>query len=258
MNLVKRGLGGAIILAILIMITLMGRASLFIGILLFSIIALHELTKALEKISINLPFELLIFFDICIMIASFINKQDIFITVLVLSFVGLIMYIVFNEEHTLIDGFASFFALIYVPFLMSHILRIKDINFVWILYLTAWGTDTFAYLIGSVFGRRKIEKISHISPNKTLEGSIGGIVGATILNLLYVNIYNLTNTPIQVILFTVLASILSQIGDLVASYLKRQTNIKDFGNLIPGHGGILDRFDSIVFLAPIIYLFSTL
>ena len=126
------------------------------------------------------------------------------------------------------------------------------------LYLTAWGSDTFAYLTGSTIGKRKIESVRHISPKKTLEGSIGGVIGAVILNLIYNHYSGLHIDFSLVIIFSALGAILSQIGDLVASYIKRKTGIKDFGNLIPGHGGIMDRFDSMIFIAPLFYLFSVL
>lgn len=105
-------------------------------------------------------------------------------------------------------------------------------------------------------GHSKMKSIAHISPKKTIEGSIGGVIGAIILNLIYHKFYLANINTIYVIIFSILGALLSQIGDLVASFIKRKTGIKDFGNIIPGHGGIMDRFDSMIFIAPILYLFS--
>ena len=164
----------------------------------------------------------------------------------------------FSKDRTLVDIFASIFIIMYVPTLMGSIIKIADISYVWPLYITAWGSDTFAYLTGSLIGKNKIKSIAHISPNKTLEGSIGGIIGALILNIIYAKYAPLNINLIYVIIFSIIGAILSQLGDLVASYIKRKTGIKDFGNLIPGHGGIMDRFDSMIFIAPIFYLLSVL
>ncbi|MDO5048054.1 MAG: phosphatidate cytidylyltransferase [Anaerococcus sp.] len=258
MNLRKRAIGGAIILMILVAITYIGRIPLALGVGLFSYIALDEMRKALAKIDLHPPRKLLFITNTIVMIAAYINNSDIYIGSLSVCVLISLIYIIFDNKYNLYDGFASAFILLYVSFLISHILRIKDINFVWLLYITAWGSDTFAYLVGSLVGKHKMDFISHISPNKTIEGSIGGIVGASILNVIYAIEFNLEARIFEVVIFTIIAAIFSQIGDLIASYIKRQTGIKDFGNLIPGHGGILDRFDSLLFIAPILYLFSRL
>ena len=252
----NRALGGIIILTLLILITYLGRIPLAIGVTTFSYIALHEINQALKKIDLHIPMNCLFLSNGLIMLAAYINNSDIYIASMVVSVLFLLMYMILRGHYTLIDGFAGAFVLLYISFLFSHILRIKDISYVWILYITAWGSDTFAYLVGSLIGKNKIERISHISPNKTIEGSIGGIIAATVLNIVYVHEFGLESRAMEVIIFTIIAATMSQIGDLIASYIKRQTGIKDFGNIIPGHGGILDRFDSLMFIAPVLYLFS--
>lgn len=258
MNLFNRAIGGAIILALLILITFLGRIPLAIGVMIFSYIALHEMKEALAKIGITLPMKLLYVTNTIIMLAAYVNNSDIYIASLVVSVIFMMMYIILRGNYSLYDGFATSFVLLYVSLLMSHILRIKDVNFVWLLYITAWGSDTCAYLVGSTIGKRKFESIKHISPNKTIEGSIGGIVGACILNSIFINEFGLDVKIYEVIIFTIIAAVLSQIGDLIASFIKRKTGVKDFGHIIPGHGGILDRFDSMLFIAPVLYLFSRL
>ena len=126
---------------------------------------------------------------------------------------------------------------------------------VWILFISAWSTDTFAYFSGLTFGKHKL--CPAISPKKTVEGSIGGILGCIICTELYAyiiaSVNNLEFSWINAGLCAFTASIISQIGDLAASCIKREHGAKDYGNLIPGHGGVLDRFDSVLFIAPVVY-----
>ena len=130
---------------------------------------------------------------------------------------------------------------------------------VWYILLSAWGSDTFAYAIGKKFGKHKLSKIS---PKKSVEGSIAGIVGATLIGVIYTIFVNkfagLNINYIFITLVLILLSALSQIGDLSASSIKRYVDVKDFGNLIPGHGGMLDRIDSIIFIAPFAYFLMTM
>ena len=138
--------------------------------------------------------------------------------------------------------------------------------FIPLLYATENGkfliwylTDTCAYSVGTRLGKNKL---TTISPKKSIEGSIGGIIGAVIISLIYTYIINRTGRiEIQYLAISgisILLSILSQIGDLAASSIKRYNKIKDFGELIPGHGGMLDRIDSILFIAPFAYFLLTL
>ena len=130
---------------------------------------------------------------------------------------------------------------------------------IWFILIAAWGTDTCAYFVGCKFGRHKFSKIS---PKKSIEGCIGGTLGSVIIALIYTLAINkfagLDISYIYIALIGFILSILSQIGDLSASSIKRTVGIKDFGNLIPGHGGILDRIDSIIFIAPFAYFLLTM
>lgn len=118
---------------------------------------------------------------------------------------------------------------------------------IWIL---SFGTDTFAYLIGVLFGKHKL--IPKLSPKKSIEGALGGIFGALLLSWIYFRYLHM-DYKLSLILLTLLASVVSQFGDLFASKIKRITGIKDYGKILPGHGGFLDRFDSSI---PVIALIS--
>jgi len=169
------------------------------------------------------------------------------------------MHVVFsNMKTTIEDILITLFGMIYVVFFLCFIpLLYGKVNgkyLIWFILIAAWGTDTCAYFVGCKFGKHKF---SHISPKKSIEGCIGGTVGSMILALSYAFALNkLVGLQISYIYIVPIAfalSILSQIGDLSASSIKRTVGIKDFGNLIPGHGGMLDRIDSIIFIAPFAY-----
>ena len=145
---------------------------------------------------------------------------------------------------------AAFCSLIslYVGGGFSGILFVRSISFgmAIFVFIVIWGTDSFAYLAGRQFGKHKLAP--DISPNKTIEGSIGGVLGSVLLGLLVVPFYNPVQFSVfEFVLLMVFLSIFGQLGDLVESAYKRQFNVKDSGNLFPGHGGVLDRFDSTFF-----------
>jgi phosphatidate cytidylyltransferase len=116
-----------------------------------------------------------------------------------------------------------------------------------------WATDSGAYFIGKATGKRKLWP--EISPNKTVEGSIGGVASALIIAVLFVLLTDINASVISLMAITVVLSIFGQIGDLVQSAFKRHFNVKDSGNILPGHGGILDRFDSLLFVLPLLHFF---
>lgn len=121
---------------------------------------------------------------------------------------------------------------------------------VWLIFLIAWSTDTFAYFAGRAFGKHKLAP--EISPKKTVEGALGGIFGATASTVAF-SVFFVPELAKASILIGMAGSVVSQVGDLTASMIKRHCGVKDFGKVMPGHGGVLDRFDSILFTAPFIY-----
>ena len=169
-----------------------------------------------------------------------------------------------NVKRTIVDVAITVFALLYIPVMFSFmklILAMEHGRF-YILYVFcgAFVSDTFAFLVGSKLGKTKLAP--DISPNKTVEGSIGGICGVilsfVIITLVGKYSFGIAGNVFYWILVGIAASVAGQFGDLTASAIKRYCKIKDFGNIMPGHGGILDRFDSLMFVAPIVYLFITI
>jgi len=152
----------------------------------------------------------------------------------------------------------SIFSFLYCPIMLSFIYLIRiDENvgfiFVWLIFVCSWGSDIFAYLVGVKFGKRKLAPV--LSPKKSIEGAIGGILGATVLGGIYASLMFSVDvkTIVTIMIISAIGAVISMIGDLAASAIKRNNDIKDYGKIIPGHGGIMDRFDSVIFVAPILY-----
>jgi phosphatidate cytidylyltransferase len=152
------------------------------------------------------------------------------------------------QKYSINDAAFLFISIIYValPFNAAIHLRESSIHFLTIAIIISVATDTFAYFTGYFIGRHKL--IPEISPKKTIEGAIGGIVFSVLFVVLYIVFFNTGLEIYQGIIITLVLSPLGQVGDLVASAIKRRYKIKDFGNLMPGHGGVLDRFDNLMFV----------
>ena len=152
-----------------------------------------------------------------------------------------------------------FFGFFYAGLLISYIYQVRMLEggtfSVWLIFIAAWGSDVFAYCAGKLFGKHKAFPV--LSPKKTWEGCIGGVLGAAVVAVLYglaMNQWFAQNfSPVQFAFVCGCGAVISQIGDLAASAMKRNNDIKDYGRLIPGHGGVLDRFDSVIFVAPIVF-----
>ncbi len=177
-----------------------------------------------------------------------------------MPFVYLILMRFFTEKNNLPDSLESLADITRVQlgnFDVAQILSTGNFEtgcaLIWTLFICTWASDTFAYFIGSLFGSRKLAP--RISPNKTVEGFLGSVVGTTAAALVVGGL--VFNFPfLQMIEAGLLLSVAATLGDLVESVIKRFARIKDSGFIIPGHGGILDRFDSIFYTAPIFYYFA--
>ena len=159
------------------------------------------------------------------------------------------------------DAGILIFSILYLPFLLSTLIDIKGLQngtlLLWIVFIGAFATDTFAYFSGVFLGKHKL--CPEISPKKTIEGSVGGTVGCIALLMIYglllERTFMLDVSYVKLAVLGVIISPVSQIGDLTASIIKRKFGIKDYGNLFPGHGGILDRLDSVIAVAPLVYIY---
>lgn len=162
-----------------------------------------------------------------------------------------------HKDITLSDISIIVFGVIYIAYLLSYMVSIRMLDggsvYVWLVPAAAFSADTFAYTAGRLFGKRKL--CPEISPKKTVAGAIGGILGcaAALMIFAYIGGFGIARFAVM----GVVCAVVCEFGDIFASIIKRQYNIKDYGNILPGHGGILDRIDSIIVAAPIIYLILT-
>ncbi len=186
------------------------------------------------------------------------GAEGMWLSLMVAFLLILAVYVFTFPRYDTQQAMAAFFGIVYVPVMLSFIYQtrmLKDgIYLVWLIFFCSWGCDTCAYCVGVLFGKHKLAPV--LSPKKSIEGAVGGIVGAVVLGAAYAV---LTDAPAAVYaVICAVGAVASQIGDLAASAIKRQHGIKDYGKLIPGHGGILDRFDSVIVTAPMIYILAIL
>ena len=178
----------------------------------------------------------------------------------VILFASFVKSIITNVKFNIVDIAVTLLAPLYTTFLASFISRTRSLEdggawYVWFIIGGAWFTDIFAFLIGKYAGKHKLNKIS---PNKSWEGCVAGLTGGIVFYIIFTMILrNLHICELNYLVMGILGcivSLVSQIGDLAASSIKRHCEIKDFSNLMPGHGGMLDRFDSCLFISPIVYV----
>ena len=157
----------------------------------------------------------------------------------------------------------AFFGVFYASVMLSYLYQVRVMAdgtyLVWLIFFSSWGCDTCAYCVGMLIGKHKMAPV--LSPKKSVEGGVGGVVGAALLGALYAVVIAKWNpasghTALMYALICAVGALISMVGDLAASAIKRNKEIKDYGRLIPGHGGILDRFDSVIFTAPFIYFLA--
>ena len=187
-----------------------------------------------------------------------------FASAVVLSLIGLLLRP--KKEGAFIGWAWTIAGILYIGWLLSHLVALRGLadgrNWVFFALFITWASDTTAFFIGKKLGKHKLAP--NISPGKTWEGAIGGIFGAIILSLFFTlpKLFTIPN-PLylqdfsywQAILLSILVSIVGQGGDLVESLLKRNMGVKDSGKLVPGHGGFLDRIDSVVFAGIVVYYY---
>lgn len=263
----KRILSGVIGLPIVALILIFG--NIYVIDVVFSIVAAIAIYEYFNSFKEECkPVKWLGYLS-CILIAFIhVIPSEYLLTTLALSVAVMIatlfiQIVVTNMKTTVKDIMVTFFGICYITFFLIFIPLLHGIEdgkyLIWLILIAAWGTDTCAYFVGSKFGKHKFSKIS---PKKSIEGCIAGTIGSVIIALIYTFAINklagLDISYIYIALIGALLSILSQIGDLSASSIKRTVGIKDFGNLIPGHGGMLDRIDSIIFIAPFAYFLISL
>ncbi|MBE5890582.1 MAG: phosphatidate cytidylyltransferase [Lachnospiraceae bacterium] len=262
-----RTISGAVLVAIIVAMGILGGYPLFAFTLLISLIGMYEFYRVfkIEKTALGIVGYLAAILYYADVLLKFIPAKE--TMMIFLGFFIVLMFIlVFSyPKYEATKVMAAFFGVFYVAVMLSYIFKLREMHhgvyLVFLIYLCAWGSDTCAYLAGRAFGKHKMAP--ELSPKKTIEGAVGGVIGAALLTAIYCLIFRhqMHLLPMQICILVAIAAIgalVSMVGDLCASAIKRFYDIKDYGKLIPGHGGIMDRFDSIIITAPIIYYLAFL
>lgn len=256
-----RLISGIVLLVVIIGAFFAGSTVMFILAAVLSLVGLYEVYKVhgLEKsIAGYAGYAAAIIYIIC----AWFRFDQWALCALVIGLLGMMCVYVFSFPKYKASEMAYIvFGVIYVPVLMMFLYLVRGMEaglyLLPLVFISAWGNDTCAYCVGMLIGKHKMSP--KLSPKKSIEGFIGGVVGAALLGALYGWFIAVRVEEVSIILYAVMcgaAGMFSVIGDLTASAIKRDFSIKDYGRLIPGHGGVMDRFDSILFTAPVIYFIS--
>ncbi len=258
---ITRTISGAVLVAVALVVGLIGGPVLLVASIALSVIGMREFYQAVGAAEGGVRI-----LEICgyagaalYYLAVYFLRTELHLPILALILIAFLIFMVLRypaiESEQMIRIFFGFF---YVAVLFSFILltrlRFEGRNEIFLIFFSSWGADTFAYLVGRWIGKRPLAP--NLSPKKTVEGALGGIGGAVVLALIFALI---TKQPVLLyMLICAIGAVISIFGDLAASVIKRNAGLKDFGTWIPGHGGFLDRFDSVLFTAPFVYLLVVL
>ena len=261
-------ISSSIIVTVALIIMLLIQNNIITGMLfmLIAIVAMHEYLGAISKVCKPIKW---IGYVSCIMVATInLIPEQYLLQVLMISIpsVLLILFahvIATDMKITFKDIAYTLLGICYIPVFIMFLSLVDGMNngkiLLGYIFIAAWGTDVFAYCLGIKIGKHKFSKVS---PKKSIEGCISGTVGAIIITLIYTAILNNCFAfEYSYLMFGISALVLSligQMGDFSASCIKRYVDIKDYSNLLPGHGGMLDRIDSLIFLAPFAYALFTI
>ncbi len=264
---IKRITSGLLGFPLVLIILLIGnRYIVDIALAIIALLAMNEYFNAVQKVSNPVRWVgYLSCFSIAIIHLVPVESLNMVVTLSVPTIL-LILFaqVIATDMKTSFKDIAyTFLGIFYVVFFMMFVAFIDGMQngkiLIWYAIIAAWGTDIFAYFIGKHFGKHKFSKVS---PKKSIEGCIAGTVGAILLMLLYTYVANtfwgMNYSYGFIAMIGLILSLIGQIGDFAASSIKRYVDIKDYSNLIPGHGGMLDRIDSLIFLAPFAYALFTL
>ena len=259
----KRALSGAVYVVLLLGCISYSKNNIGIGLAVlfgfFLIIAVYEFCKMCNlNLFISIPFSIISYYFLWNKSLN-ITIKTIIVSISVLTGIKLLFYL-FNTKKTnfsIITRYLLLIGYIIIPFIITNYVAIGKENkynekiLISILILI-WSNDTFAYLVGKNFGKNKL--FPSVSPKKTIEGFVGGMFFTMITSLLLSKFYTESNLTIWFVI-AIIISVFSTLGDLIQSKFKRVAGIKDSGKIMPGHGGILDRLDSIIFVIPFINLY---
>lgn len=255
-----RLLSGAILTIIVIGILYLGGAFTAGAVLLLSVGGIFELLRIYKLHNTLMGITAYIASVVYYAMLYFGGREYIIPFIILFILITLSIYVITYPRYKDGDAASVVLAFFYVAVMLSYVYQIRELKnggaLVVMIFICSWVNDTCAYCVGVKLGKHKMTP--KLSPKKSIEGLIGGIAGAAVIAAVYgiffnKYVYELSNAPIIFAVIGAVGAGMAVIGDLAASAIKRNNGIKDYGKLIPGHGGILDRFDSMIFAAPIIY-----
>ena len=255
-----RLLSGIVLVIAAIGILYLGGYVTAVAMLLLSIGGVFELLRIFKLHNTLMGYVTYIFVFAYYGLICFDLNQYVLPLILAFVLATLSVYVTSYPKYLDKDAMAAVLSFFYVAVMLSYVYLIRDLNnggaLVVLIFICSWVNDTCAYCVGVKLGKHKMTP--KLSPKKSVEGLIGGLAGSAIFGAVYGMFFNdhvqsISNAPVIFAVIGVLGAVMAVIGDLAASAIKRNNDIKDYGKLIPGHGGIMDRFDSIIFTAPIIY-----
>lgn len=252
----QRVISALVAVPLLVFFIVMGGYVFKAGVLFLICKAVLEYSKAYEKTDSNVITPIIIIGALFNILIVSNDKTSYMFPLIILVTLCSMAAPIFLKRYNVLSSAVTITGYIYIAVFFSILILIRDIpggnKYIWMVFIIAFCGDTMAYYTGRLFGKRKL--CPDVSPKKTVEGFIGGIAGS-IIGLMVWYIFIKDFSLPSLILLGAVGSIISVIGDLSASLIKRYVGIKDYGNIMPGHGGILDRFDSILFTAPVVYYY---
>ena len=249
----QRVISAIIALIIVVPLIVLGGIPYYIGMGIISIIGYYEITNVIGKEKeIPLYIRLIVLATYIALIASTI-KEDSFVLdpkfIVLNIFACTLPLIVYDrKKYDSADAFKllAFTLLLAISFSFMIVIRNMSLNYLLYVITITIMSDTFAHFVGTMIGKKKL--CPKVSPNKTVEGFIGGVFFGTFLgSVLFLTVISSTANVFLVVVISLILSIVSELGDLVFSAVKRKYDVKDYGNIMPGHGGVIDRLDSIIF-----------
>ncbi len=268
----------SIILVVVALFTILTGGYLLAAVLLFlAVTAYHELMKACKLTGLDGAggpgrkvngLEITGYAGIAAYYLLMVFCEDriyLFLALITILVAFMFLYVFVFPGYRAEQIMCAFFCTAYAPVMLSFIYLVRSLPYgiytVWMIFISSWICDTCAYVVGMLVGKHKLAPV--LSPKKSIEGALGGIAGSALVGAAYA--YFLVERVIEqqqitwiFVLISAVGAVISQVGDLAASAIKRNHEIKDYGKLIPGHGGVMDRFDSVIFTAPMIYFLALL
>lgn len=260
-----RVISGIVVAALMLLCAWLGGAYLLVLLAGVSVVGLYEFYHAVGILSDGKYIDLLTGVGYAATVAYYIimgitqSMHALLFVIVLLMIIFMGVYVLTFPKYYASSIMPAFFGFFYVSVMLGFVYMTRSLEqgifVVWLIFFSSWFCDVFAYFTGMLIGKHRLAPV--LSPKKSIEGAIGGVVFPAIFGAIYgycINRYAVPGFPIAATAaLTAIGAAVSQVGDLSASAIKRNHEIKDYGNIIPGHGGILDRFDSVIFTAPMIF-----